>query len=195
MVSIPSRFDSTGTHYRRSINMRQSRRQPVVSRIDREEWMSIARAEAELTILKGEFERARVRYVELQQRITKIQNYIDVAREFESTGVDSPRENPSERRSRIPQGGIGAQAIRLAVEMVQERGKPIPTKELVDLMKARGLDVGGNNPITTLSSYLSRAPELSADRSRGWSLTGWAAQDIKNANDAETSLGLDDAAE
>ena len=79
--------------------------------------------------------------------------------------------------------------------MVQERGRPIPTKELVDLMKARGLDVGGNNPVTTLSSYLSRAPELSADRSRGWSLTELVAQDIKNAHDAETNPGLDDAAE
>ena len=75
--------------------MRQSRRQPVVSRIDREEGMSIARAEAELTILKGEFERARVRYVELQQRITKIQNYIDVAREFESTGSRFASRKPA----------------------------------------------------------------------------------------------------
>ena len=184
---IPSRFDSTGTHYRGSTMMRQLRSNPIVNGADREEGMSIARAEAELTILKGEFERTRLRFAELQQRIAKIQNYIDVAREFESTEDALP-----DKRTRIPQGGIGAQAIRLAIEMVRERGQPIPTRELVDMMKDRGLDVGGNNPITTLSSYLSRAPELSADRSRGWSLTELPADDIKNAHDAET---MDDAAE
>jgi hypothetical protein len=136
--------------------------------------MSIARAEAELTILKSEFERVRIRFGELQQRIIKVQNYIDVSREFESVAADSPGETAPEKRTRIPQGGIGAQAIRLAVEMIQERGQPIRTKELVDLMRARGLDVGGNNTVTTLSSYLSRAPELSASRARGWSLKGHA---------------------
>jgi hypothetical protein len=166
-----------------------------VSGTDREEGMSIARAEAELTILKGEFERTRVRFVELQQRITKIQNYIDVSREFESTEVAPTRETLPDKRTRIPQGGIGAQAIRLAIEMVRERGQPIPTRELVDMMKARGLDVGGNNQVTTLSSYLSRAPELSANRSRGWSLTESTADDIRGVPETETNHGLDSAAE
>jgi hypothetical protein len=175
--------------------MRQSPRQPTVSGADHEEAMSIARAEAELTILKGEFERTRLRYVELQQRITKVQNYIDVAREFESATIDSSRENLPEKRTRIPQGGIGAKAIRLAVEMIRERSQPIPTRELVDMMRARGLDVGGGNPVTTLSSYLSRAPELSANRSRGWSLTEQTMDDIISANEPEPTHGLDDAAE
>jgi hypothetical protein len=155
--------------------MRQLQHKPTANGADREETMSVARAETELTHLQSEYSRLQSQLDEVRQRIVKIQNYIEMAREFETTtSTPHPTESP-EIRSRVPKGGIGGQASRLAIEMVRERRQPIPTRELVEMLKVRGVDVGGGNPVTTLSSYLSRVPELSADRSRGWSLKEWVS--------------------
>jgi hypothetical protein len=158
--------------------MRQLQRRLPVSGEDREDTMSVARAEAERSRLQGEIERLQSQLTALQHRIVKVEHYIEMVREYESVasplGGNSP-DSAESSRTRAPKGGVGGSAARHAVAIIRERGRPIPTRDLVELLKERGVNLGGNNQITTLSSYLSRTPELKADRSQGWSLKEWTA--------------------
>lgn len=57
---------------------------------------------------------------------------------------------------------------RVALEAIREAGKPLSTRELLDALAARGIDVGGKDPASTLSARLSRAANLENVRPYGW---------------------------
>jgi hypothetical protein len=51
-------------------------------------------------------------------------------------------------------------------------GRPRHTSELLAEFEAKGIEVGGNNKLATVSSILSReGNSFKANRSRGWTLT------------------------
>lgn len=78
--------------------------------------------------------------------------------------------------------------IRKAVRgLIVPRGsKPTPTRELVSYLKMMSIDVGGKNPIATLSALLSHSEGFKSIGRSGWIID---ATDPQNAegSDATTS--------
>ena len=64
----------------------------------------------------------------------------------------------------------GALAVteEATISILREFGRPAKTSELLNLLVARGVEVGGQSPSATLSARLSRATSLINDRSTGW---------------------------
>jgi hypothetical protein len=75
--------------------------------------------------------------------------------------------------SRTRAAGISATAVRMATEMIRERGESMHTRQILKALGERGVQIGGVNPVANLSGFLSRAPELQNSRAHGWSLREW----------------------
>lgn len=72
-------------------------------------------------------------------------------------------------QQRLAAGLIG-ETEALAREIILEKRRAVPTREMLDELAARGHVIGGKNPAGTLSARLSRAPSLDNQRPFGWRL-------------------------
>jgi len=67
-------------------------------------------------------------------------------------------------------GAALAMTEQRAVQLITEAGRPMHTRELLRLMEAGGMPIGGKNAIATLSARLSRAKSLWNTRIDGWAI-------------------------
>lgn len=83
----------------------------------------------------------------------------------------SARRRDVARPHRTSQGAVGARVLETethARRIIEEKGRPVPTKEMLSEMAAVGFSVGGQNPLSTLTTRLNRAPSLEHIRNLGW---------------------------
>jgi len=105
----------------------------------------------------------------------------------EEKAQPSPRSSstPPPRRRRSSQGD----AVVNEVEQVLKRNddKPIMTRQLLELLKAQGVEVGGQKPTSTLSAMLSNSERFVSIRGEGWvrkeAASSWTASDSADAED------------
>lgn len=58
---------------------------------------------------------------------------------------------------------------RVAVaELLEEAGGPLETRDLLPKVRERGIDVGGKDPVATLSARLSNSDQFKNRRGVGW---------------------------
>jgi hypothetical protein len=165
--------------------------------------MSVVKAEQDLANLRLEIDKTRARLTEMEEQATKIAHFIEMS------NVYSPSAYALEISSggRIAPNGVfrprlngePPKNVRVVVDILRERGRPIKTKDLVDELERRGITTGGKIPVTNLSSALSRFKQLlSADRSEGWSLNEWSVPQIANNGEpkpADAKITSDTASE
>jgi hypothetical protein len=94
--------------------------------------------------------------------------YYDLEQELKS---DAPKDDqtdaekadaPKRQRSATrPQAGVGLDTINAAEAIVREHG-PMSTRDMLPLVLARGIDVGGRDPVATLSARISGRGDLYA---------------------------------
>lgn len=60
--------------------------------------------------------------------------------------------------------------VGVAVEAILNAQGPTATKDLLPMLEAQGIEIGGENRIATLSVILSRNNKFIADRTTGWKL-------------------------
>ena len=65
-------------------------------------------------------------------------------------------------------GGALAETEARVIAIVSRYQRPMPTRELLEALAAEDFLVGGQDPLSTLSARLSRAPKLTNIRGRGW---------------------------
>jgi hypothetical protein len=70
--------------------------------------------------------------------------------------ADAPKRK---RQASRPLSGIGAQTIDAAEALIRERG-PMTTREMLPLIRAKGIEVGGNDAVATLSARISHKGDL-----------------------------------
>jgi hypothetical protein len=63
---------------------------------------------------------------------------------------------------------------REAANVIRELQRPVSTRDLLTMLMQRGIEVGGKDPLSTLSARLSRAPTLANKRGEGWIMRDWA---------------------
>jgi hypothetical protein len=132
--------------------------------------MAISKAESDLARAQADVRRLEAQLLEARERATKIAHYIEIAKIYEA-GV-SP--SPETRRGG---GGRSAEAARLTADILRERGEPMHTRQILAELARRGFVIDSLNPVTNLSSALSRSDELKSDRSMGWSLAEWQTEE------------------
>jgi hypothetical protein len=145
--------------------------------------MSIARAEQDLARLQREISRLDAELTAARERATKIAHYIEMAREYQNVPegtalIDGILISKTAPRLRAAQGGMSGAAVRETIDILRESGRPVHTRELLPILEQRGIKIGGANPLTNLSGYLSRSDDLIADRSRGWRLKEWEGAEL-----------------
>lgn len=66
---------------------------------------------------------------------------------------------PRKRQATRPREGIGADTINAAELIVRDKG-PMSTRDLLPLVRDMGIEVGGNDPVATLSARISNKGDL-----------------------------------
>ncbi len=91
-----------------------------------------------------------------------------------------------------PSGGLLSMTEAVVVAILRERGPgaTLTTRELLDLVVERGVDVRGTNQLATLSSRLSRSSAVENIRPLGWRLR---ATDAEETGAAELSFQANSA--
>lgn len=87
---------------------------------------------------------------------------------------DAQAAPPSKGRMTRPHRPTGAMEVtRNAVEKaLRSRGYPMQTRELLQVLTASGVEVGGKDSVATLSARLSNADEFVLHRGLGWWFSG-----------------------
>ena len=80
-------------------------------------------------------------------------------------------ESVHERRAASRIGEKGAKTEEAAVAVLLEATKPMFTRDMIGPLNARGVEIGGQDPVATLHVRLSRSKsKLKFDRQLGWRL-------------------------
>ncbi len=73
----------------------------------------------------------------------------------------------SPKRASKRSGKVVAQTEMATVDILKETGQPIRLGDLVAAVQARGVTIGGKNPVATLRARLEHAASIQTDRRRG----------------------------
>jgi hypothetical protein len=78
-----------------------------------------------------------------------------------------------------------------AIEEIKRLGRAIPSREMCDLLTARGIDIGGQDAVATLSARLSRSSRLRNARPFGWILNNEIPEGVEPTDPlpSEESVG------
>lgn len=147
--------------------------------------MSVAKAKMELENLRERSLLLEREIIEIADKILKISNYIEIS---ETYGYFSAQENLPSQTIRSVSSAMRSSTdrvkiatlprnVRGVIKILEDEGQPLPTRQLVEKLKEKGIIIGGKNPVTGLSSALSRHKSLlRPSRTDGWSLTSWDNQ-------------------
>jgi hypothetical protein len=173
----------------------------------------IARAEQDLADTRREISTLESRLSDAKEKAIKISHFLELASVYGISNESAiSRANELSASAHIsagggvksggnaelslrpaqsaPKSGISGKAVRETLVLLRERREPIRTRDLVAILRARGIEVGGKDPVVNLSGYLGRVPELIASRSVGWALREWA--ESKQESDTSAALKLED---
>lgn len=73
------------------------------------------------------------------------------------------------------------------ISVLEEAGSPLHTRELLDKLLARGVEVGGKDPASTLSARLSRSSKLLNNRLKGWWIRELADDVVPEAGESSAN--------
>lgn len=108
-----------------------------------------------------------------RQRLSRV--HYEMARLYETGDAVPPAEpsapSPGEPKKR-PYGNAKA-AVRVVVEILRASGAPMHTAALLEELRKRGVAVDEPAPLTRLSNWLAKAPEVKSSRASGWHLAEW----------------------
>lgn len=138
--------------------------------------MAHTQARSDLARLQGEIKRLENQLLVAKEKAQKLTHYIEMSELYDAG--KAPLSSSSQHR-----GGRSAAAADIAVSIITERGHPVHTRELLEELEKRGVTFDTTNPVTNLSSALSRSPLLVGNRSEGWSLTEWKESRRTEAED------------
>lgn len=122
-------------------------------------------------------------YGELQQGLPTGRTADTEYRTMPGTGPVTSAESTPKVRT----GNTLAATEQAVIAILKESGKPMPTSALRSILEARGVEVRGKDPNSTLSARLSRAPALFNERTRGWWLKE-SAGDLDSGEDQSPAV-------
>lgn len=104
------------------------------------------------------------------KQVERLTTYLEV--DAELAAQPSPAANDGERHMT----GVSGEMVAVAVDAIRSAGQPIRTRDLVDLLKTRGIEVpaDSNRAVSDLSNYLGRSGKVrNLGKTTGWALLEW----------------------
>lgn len=98
--------------------------------------------------------RARQKRERLLAEVARIDNFLAVAEELAREDGQKDRAQAQTAPRQAARRGAGADTVAAALRFILDIG-PQPTRDLLPLIIANGIEVGGKSPIATLSARLS----------------------------------------
>lgn len=93
---------------------------------------------------------------------------MQIQSEFPHVGNDASRRKHYYTRAASSRGRTMEETEEKVAQLLSELKRPVPTRELVMFLAERGYEVGGQEPVSTLSARLSRSQRFVSDRKYGW---------------------------
>ena len=116
------------------------------------------------------FTQALDRLTAAQSEVSRWEGFLQAY--YELKGGD----NVIARASHVPRlkaarsSGALSESAEAAAAYIQKVGRPVSTRDLVEVLTTQGVSVGGKDEIATLSARLSRSDLLRNIRGQGWAL-------------------------
>jgi len=99
-------------------------------------------------------------------RAEALADVIKSAKRLQGLG-EIARATPSRKYQKTSRGRINPTREAVA-KILEENGGPLQTRDLLPRLRARGVEVGGKDPVATLSARLSNSDDFRIDRAVGW---------------------------
>ncbi|MDD9739151.1 MAG: hypothetical protein RID15_08325 [Marinovum algicola] len=118
-----------------------------------------------ITALEADLTEARAELARAERFISEYHAFMSGDTPPESLEEESPEVvTPARKRPRNPPK---EKVAELSVEIIRERGEPIPRDDLYEALDERGLHIEGKDPRMVLSTMLWRQPETVVRLKRG----------------------------
>lgn len=144
---------------------------------------------AEIDALLANLDKQRV---PLEKRKNDLRAWIELGQRLFGSGLPHPSADFKEslQRSALRQvarpASMKAQILQISEKVISEGG-PLPTRDLIPLIEAEGVQITGADKMVTVSVILSRSDRFMSDRTLGWSLV--RPHKEETPSDAATSTG------
>lgn len=79
--------------------------------------------------------------------------------------TEAAKSRPASRARAAPMMAPTREAVHA---ILSEVGRPVETRELLPMVRSRGVEVGGKDPVATLSARLSNSTDFQNRRGIGW---------------------------
>ena len=136
---------------------------------------------------------------QLKGDLQRIESFLQMAYELQSDQADAPQALAGSAKMvshiRLSVGraptGVGAETVKVAEEIMREAGRAMATRELVPLIQAHNIEIGGKDPVATLSARLGNDAKREdwhvRLRAGKWYLREWiTSEDNEEAADFPT---------
>lgn len=130
-------------------------------------------------------QQAQAKRESLQREMARIEAFLATAyelqQEFDQGATvtkpqsDTHKADAPARATRSTSIGGGSVTLRAVGEILRERGVPLSTKELLPLVRAKGIEVGGKDALATLSARISQKGLVTVTGGKWWFIGGQQA--------------------
>lgn len=113
----------------------------------------------------------------LQRELARIEAFLATAYELQQelggksavpVMSDAAKADAPVGRSRAAPTGSGTETLKAVVDILRERGRPMSTRDLLPLVQAKGIQVGGKSPLATLSARISQKGVVAVNGGVWW---------------------------
>ncbi|WP_417619392.1 hypothetical protein [Parasphingorhabdus sp.] len=134
----------------------------------------------------------------LKQEIDKLDNFLAIARELMGTSAPQTQTDVEPLRADVshqirkravrkpPKSGVIYETAQVAQQYMKEHGDGMKTRELLPIVRNKGIDVGGENHVATLSARLSTSMMFVLNKGR-WYLQREAEEETADNPTKDTS--------
>lgn len=110
---------------------------------------------------------ARTRKTQLEKELAALDKLIESAEALAGYGVDLDTDSKTPKAATTRKGAVNPTREHTA-RLLREHGRPLQTAELVPMLRDAGVEIGGKDPIATLSARLSNSEQFKVQRGIGW---------------------------
>jgi len=144
--------------------------------------------------------KAQERREQLKAELARLETFLATAYELEQelsgkpaslkTATPAEKADAPARRRVMARSGTGAETVRAVVEILADRGQPMATRELLPLVLARGIEVGGKDAVATLSARISKKGAVELVNGKWWLIQSDTESSSATADDNEEAADI-----
>lgn len=122
-------------------------------------------------------QQAQAKRESLQRELARIEAFLATAYELQQELSQSARPDPVTdaakadapiQRLRSQATSSGSATLQAVVEVLNEQARPLAIRELLPLVLAKGIEVGGKSPLATLSARISQKGVVEVRDGQWW---------------------------